>query len=53
MVAVASLGTALLFFSKSRTRLVVEGKFGEGEATISSQRVLSFRRKTHPSPEDN
>ena len=53
MVLVASLGTAVLFFSKPRTRLVVEGKFGEGEATISSQRILSFRRKTQPSPEDN
>jgi UDP-N-acetylmuramyl pentapeptide phosphotransferase/UDP-N-acetylglucosamine-1-phosphate transferase len=53
MVAVASLITAILFYSKPRTRVVVGGKFSEGEEAIGAQRILSFRRKTQPSPEDN
>jgi UDP-N-acetylmuramyl pentapeptide phosphotransferase/UDP-N-acetylglucosamine-1-phosphate transferase len=53
MITAASVITAFLYFSKPRTRLVVDDQFGDGEATITSQRVLSFRRKTHPSPEDN
>jgi UDP-N-acetylmuramyl pentapeptide phosphotransferase/UDP-N-acetylglucosamine-1-phosphate transferase len=53
MIAVASGITALLYFSNARTRLVVEGKYGDGEAAITAPRILSFRRKTVPSPEDN
>lgn len=53
MVTVASLITAILFYSKSRTRVVVGGKLVDGEEAIGAQRVLSFRRKTQPSPEDN
>jgi UDP-N-acetylmuramyl pentapeptide phosphotransferase/UDP-N-acetylglucosamine-1-phosphate transferase len=53
MVTVASLITAVLFYSKPRTRVVVGGKLVDGEEAIGTQRVLSFRRKTQPSPEDN
>lgn len=53
MVTVASLITAILFYSKPRTRMVVGGKFSEGEEAVGAHRVLSFRRKTQPSPEDN
>ncbi|MCU0379971.1 MAG: undecaprenyl/decaprenyl-phosphate alpha-N-acetylglucosaminyl 1-phosphate transferase [Chitinophagaceae bacterium] len=53
MITTASLITAFLYFSKPRTRLVVDGQYPEGEAAITSQRVLSFRRKTQPNPEDN
>jgi UDP-GlcNAc:undecaprenyl-phosphate/decaprenyl-phosphate GlcNAc-1-phosphate transferase len=53
MIAVASGVTALLYFSNARTRLVVEGKYSDGEAAITAPRILSFRRKTVPSPEDN
>lgn len=53
MVTVASLITAVLFYSKPRTRVAVGGKLVEGDEAIGAQRVLSFRRKTQPSPEDN
>lgn len=53
MITVASSVTALLYFTKPRTRLVVDGEYADGDAAIGSQRVLSFRRKGIVNPEDN
>jgi hypothetical protein len=53
MITVASSATALLYFTKPRTRLVVDGEYADGDAAIGSQRVLSFRRKGIVNPEDN
>jgi UDP-N-acetylmuramyl pentapeptide phosphotransferase/UDP-N-acetylglucosamine-1-phosphate transferase len=53
MITVASSVTALLYFTKPRTRLVVDGEYADGDAAIGSRRVLSFRRKGIVNPEDN
>jgi UDP-N-acetylmuramyl pentapeptide phosphotransferase/UDP-N-acetylglucosamine-1-phosphate transferase len=53
MIAFAAGGTAILFYSKSRGRIYVEGKLSNGEPAITSQKILSFRKKNFVTPEDN
>jgi len=53
MIAFASIGTAFLFYTKNRTRIYVDGKISHNEPAITSQKILSFRKKNVVSPEDN
>ena len=53
MIAIASLGTAVLFYSKSRSRIFVEGNDNSNEPAISSEKILSFRNKNYVAPQDN
>jgi UDP-GlcNAc:undecaprenyl-phosphate/decaprenyl-phosphate GlcNAc-1-phosphate transferase len=52
MIAIASLGTAVLFYSKSRSRIFVEGN-NSNEPAITSEKILSFRNKNYVAPQDN
>jgi UDP-N-acetylmuramyl pentapeptide phosphotransferase/UDP-N-acetylglucosamine-1-phosphate transferase len=53
MIAAASLGTAFLFYTKSRSRIFVGESMGQNEPAITSQKILSFRKKNYVAPEDN
>jgi len=53
MIAIASLGTAVLFYSKSRSRIFVEGNNNSNEPAITSEKILSFRNKNYVAPQDN
>ena len=53
MITVASIGTAFLFYTKNRSRIYVDGKIGHNEPAITSQKILSFRKKNYVAPEDN
>lgn len=53
MIAVAATGTAFLYYSNNRSRVFVDGKLGTNEPAITSQKILSFRKKNYVTPQDN
>jgi UDP-N-acetylmuramyl pentapeptide phosphotransferase/UDP-N-acetylglucosamine-1-phosphate transferase len=53
MIAVAATGTAFLFYTNNRSRVFVDGKLGNNEPAITSQKILSFRKKNYVTPQDN
>jgi hypothetical protein len=53
MITLASIGTAFLFYTKSRSRIYVGESMSQNEPAITSQKILSFRKKNVVSPEDN
>lgn len=53
MIGVAATGTAFLFYTNNRSRVFVDGKLGNNEPAISSQKILSFRKKNYVTPQDN
>lgn len=53
MIGVAATGTAFLFYTNNRSRVFVDGKLGNNEPAITSQKILSFRKKNYVTPQDN
>jgi UDP-N-acetylmuramyl pentapeptide phosphotransferase/UDP-N-acetylglucosamine-1-phosphate transferase len=53
MIAVAATGTAFLYYTNNRSRVFVDGKLGNNEPAITSQKILSFRKKNYVTPQDN
>jgi hypothetical protein len=53
MILFASIGTGFLFYTKSRGRIYVGESIGQNEPAITSQKILSFRKKNQVAPEDN
>jgi UDP-N-acetylmuramyl pentapeptide phosphotransferase/UDP-N-acetylglucosamine-1-phosphate transferase len=53
MIAVAATGTAFLFYTNNRSRLFVDGQLDTNEPAITSQKILSFRKKNYVTPQDN
>jgi UDP-GlcNAc:undecaprenyl-phosphate/decaprenyl-phosphate GlcNAc-1-phosphate transferase len=53
MIGVAATGTAFLFYTNNRSRVFVDGKLGNSEPAITSQKILSFRKKNYVTPQDN
>jgi UDP-GlcNAc:undecaprenyl-phosphate GlcNAc-1-phosphate transferase len=53
MIAVAAIGTAFLYYTNNRSRVFVDGKLGNNEPAITSQKILSFRKKNYVTPQDN
>jgi UDP-N-acetylmuramyl pentapeptide phosphotransferase/UDP-N-acetylglucosamine-1-phosphate transferase len=53
MIAVAAVGTALLFYTNYRSRVFVDGKLNPNEPAITSEKILSFRKKNYVTPQDN
>ena len=53
MIGVAATGTAFLYYTNNRSRVFVDGKLGNNEPAITSQKILSFRKKNYVTPQDN
>ena len=53
MLGIAATVTLMLLNALHKKRAVVETRFPDGQPTIDTQRLISFRRKKMVLPEDN
>jgi hypothetical protein len=53
MLGIAATITLMLLNALHKKRAMVESRFPDGQPTIDTQRLISFRRKKMVIPEDN
>jgi UDP-GlcNAc:undecaprenyl-phosphate GlcNAc-1-phosphate transferase len=53
MLGIAITTTLMLLNALNKKRAIVESRFPDGQPTIDTQRLISFRRKKMVIPEDN